>query len=89
MHSLIHSGKGLFRCTNCTNMYTTRAAMDTHRLVQQQQKFQCDNCNLSTDTAANLTQHQGGKQGAGKLLVARDMIGLQKCSAINTSVLSA
>ena len=37
VHYRIHSGKGLFRCTNCTNTYTTRVAMDTHRLVHQQQ----------------------------------------------------
>ena len=31
VHERIHTQKGLFRCTNCSNYYTTWAAMDTHR----------------------------------------------------------
>ena len=64
-HYRIHSGKGLFRCTNCTNTYTTRAAMDTHRLVHQQQKYLCDKCNFTMDTTANLRQHERGRHRRG------------------------
>ena len=31
VHERIHTCKGLFRCTNCSNYYTTSAAMDNHR----------------------------------------------------------
>ena len=89
VHSWIHSGKGLFHCTNCSNTYITRAAMDTHRLVHLQPKFQCDKCNLSMDTAANLRQHQRGKHGRGwKAPCGKRYDWPAKCSATNASVLS-
>ena len=66
VHSRVHTGQGQFRSTNCPNYYNTRAAMDTHRIVHQNNKYTCEKCpTFSTDTPANLHQHQRGKHGKG------------------------
>ena len=47
-------------------MYTTRVAMDTHRVTHQGNKLSCAKCPFfSTDTQANLRQHNRGKHGKG------------------------
>ena len=61
-----HTGQGLFCYTNCPNQYTAHAAMDTHHLTHQGQKFMCAKCPyFNTNTAANLRQHQQGKHRTG------------------------
>ena len=40
--------------------------MDTHRIMHQNNKYTCEKCpTFSTDTPANLHQHQRGKHGKG------------------------
>ena len=66
VHEQIHTRKGLFKCTNCSNYYTTCAAMDNHRQTHQGQVFTCDKCPyFKTDTAPNYRQHVCRKHGKG------------------------
>ena len=66
VHLRVHSGQGLFPCTNCPNKYNTWAAMDAHHIVHQNQKFPCEKCpTFSTKTRPNLRQYQRGKHGQG------------------------
>ena len=66
VHSCVHSGQGKFPCTNFPNKYNTRASMNTHCIVHQNQKFTCKKRpTFSTNTLPNLHQHQRGKHGRG------------------------
>ena len=87
IHERTHTGCGLIPCTNCTNKYTTCAAMDTHCLMHQGQKFTCQQClYLRTNTQVNLCQHEPGKHGKGwrsvwqmLQLAGKDVLPLKKC----------
>ena len=58
VHEHTHSHTGLLRCTNCPNVYTTHAAMDTHGVTHQGKKYTCPKCPyFSMDTQPNLRQH--------------------------------
>ena len=66
VHSCVHSGQGKSPCTNCPNKYNSRASMDAHHIVHQNQKFTCEKCpTFSTNTLPNLHQHQRNKHGQG------------------------
>ena len=88
IHERTHTGCGLIPCTNCSNKYTTRAAMDTHHLTHQGQKFTCQKCPyFRTNTQANLRQHEQGKHGKGwRSLCGDTLIGQQRCFAIKKNV---
>ena len=86
VHERTHSHQGLFQCTNCPNMYTTQATINTHRVTHKGQKITCPKCPyFSTDTQPNLRQHHRGKHGKGWHSPADDLtchlkcLGIKKC----------
>ena len=84
IHERTHTGHSLIPCTNCSNKYTTHAAMDTSHLTHQGQKFTCQICPyFRTNTQANLHQHERGKYDKGwRFCVENASIGWQRCFAI-------
>ena len=64
VHDRTHAGVRLYQCPRCPQFYTTKRAMDYHFKVHMDQKFDCNQCSLSTNNQDNLHQHIIGAHGS-------------------------
>ena len=65
-HQHVQMGKGRFRCTNCLNMFNTKAAIDVHCLVHQNEEYKYPKClTFPTNMPTNIRQHERGKHRKG------------------------
>ena len=88
VHEHTHTHTGLFWCTNCSNMYTTQAAMDTHRVTHQGHKLSCAKCSFFQPILRQICDNIIGAnmERDGVLHVANIMTGWPKCFIIKRSV---